>query len=158
MKKMRFTLIDALIVLAAIIVCAAGVLLLSDGDTSAEKQEVYLTVLATKVDEGIKNIITEGEKVSISFSEEAYATVLGVEEEPCLESEYSETKGSYVTHEVEGKSDIKIYLKCDANVSDTQIKNGDVPIRVGAAMPVRGKGYAVKGYVIELEESTKEAE
>ncbi|MBO5060593.1 MAG: DUF4330 domain-containing protein [Clostridia bacterium] len=153
MKKIRFTVIDALILLVVIAVLVFGIKFVTQNNTSAgETKEVYFTVLASNVDEGTGSIIKEGDEVSISFSEQAFATVVGVSEEPYKESKFLEAKGFYTTHEVEGKSDLKILLRCPADISDTRIANGEVPIRVGGEMPVRGKGYTVKGYVIELED------
>ncbi len=151
MKK--FTVIDTLIVLAAIVVLAAGALILGGGKGATQKgSEVYFTVLASDVQSGIGDLIKAEDEVSISFSEQAFATVVSVSEEPYKESEFLPSKGSYVTNEIEGRSDIKVVLKCNADISETKIANGAVPIRVGKETPVRGKGYALIGYVIEIEE------
>ncbi len=152
MKKSKFTIIDAVIIVVVLAVLAVGVKILKpDLFAENEKGEVAFTVLVSKCDEGTGDIIKPGDEVSISFSEQAYATVVGVSEEPCEESEFFEPKGMYMTHRIEGKSDLKILLKCPVSISDTKIANGEVPIRVGVEMPVRGKGYTVKGYVVELE-------
>ena len=152
MKKTKFTIIDAGIIVALLAVIVIGIKVLGGNYNSGETKEVYFTVLATKQDAGVSEAVKEGEKVSISFSEEAYATVLGAEEEPHKESRLNEGKGKYFTHEVEGKSDVKVYLKCDAKISDTKIANGNVAIRVGEETPVCGKGYTIKGYIVEVEE------
>ena len=153
MKKVKFTLIDFAIIAVLIAVFAIGIKVLGGNfEAGGEKKEVYFTVLASKADEGISQMVKEGERVSISFSEEAYATVLGASEEPHIESKLNEGKGAYFSHEVEGKCDVKVLLKCDAKISDTKIANGNVAIRVGEEMPVCGKGYTLKGYVIEVEE------
>lgn len=152
MKKAKFTIIDAGIIVVLLAVIVIGIKVLGGNFDSGETKEVYFTVLATGADSGVSEVVKEGEKVSISFSEEAYATVLGASEEPHKESRLNEGKGMYFTHEVEGKSDVKVLLKCDAKISDTKISNGNVAIRVGEEMPVCGKGYTIKGYVIEVEE------
>lgn len=153
MKKSKVTVIDVGIIVILLAVFVVGIKVLgSKIGSSGETKEVYFTVLATNVVEGTSKAVTEGEKVSVSFSEEAYATVLGASEEPHKESKLFESKGYYITHEVEGKSDVRITLKCDAAISDTKIANGNVAIRVGEEMPVCGKGYTIKGYIIEVEE------
>lgn len=152
MKKMKFSFVDAVIVLAVIAVLVLGIKLLPGISAGGEQKEVYFTVLASKSDEGIDGLVNVGDEVQISFSEQAFATVVGVSAEPSEEYEYFQPKGVYMTHVLEGKSDVKVLLKCMADVSETKIANGDVPIRVGEEMPVRGKGYTLKGYVIELEE------
>ncbi len=152
MKKTKFTIIDAGIIVVLLAVIVIGIKVLGGNINGGETKEVYFTVLATRTDAGVSEVVKEGEKVSISFSEEAYATVLGASEEPHRESRLNEGKGMYFTHEVEGKSDVKVLLKCDAKISDTKIANGNVAIRVGEEMPVCGKGYTIKGYVVEVEE------
>lgn len=152
MKKIKFTIIDAGIIVALLAVLVIGIKVLGGNIKSGETKEVYFTVLATNVESGVSEIVKEGEKVSISFSEEAYATVLGASEEPYIEMQLHDGKGIYFQHEVEGKSDVKVLLKCDATITDTKISNGNVAIRVGEEMPVCGKGYTIKGYVIEVEE------
>lgn len=153
MRKSRFTVIDALIIVFVIAVLAVGIKILKpDLFSSSEKGEAVFTVLVTKADEGTGDIIKEGDEVSISFSEQAFATVTAVSEEPHKETSFNNYLGEYVTQQVKGKSDLKISLKCEAAISDTRIANGEVPIRVGSEMPVRGKGYTVKGYVIEVED------
>lgn len=152
MKKTKFTIIDAgiLVVLLAIIVI--GINILGGVVGKEETKAVYYTVLATDVNEGYSELIKEGDEVAISFSEEAYATVLGASEVPHKEYRLNEGKGMYFSHIVEGKSDVTILLKCDAVITDTEMKNGNVAIRVGDLMPVCGKGYTISGYIVEAEE------
>lgn len=153
MKKFKITFIDVAIVLLIAAVAAVALFIFAPAvSNSAETKEVYFTVMATEAEEGISKLVEQGEKVSISFSEEAYATVIGAGEEPCEKYEYFQPKGFYMTHRVKGKSDVKVFLKCDAKVTDTEILSGNLAIRVGEEMPVRGKNYTIKGYVVEIEE------
>lgn len=149
MKK--FTVIDFLIIVAAVAVLAASFVVLKPklfGNGGDDK--VQFTVLVSNTDSGLSEIIKPGDEVSISFSEKAYGTVTGVSEEPYKKSEFNAYLGKYVTQEIDGKSDLKIDIECPAAISDTEIANGEVLIRVGSEMPVRGKGYTVKGYVVDI--------
>lgn len=153
MKKSKFTIIDALIILIILAVVAVGVLKLAPGIMSGGKKEkVKFTVMVNKADEGISKVVGIGDEVSISFSEKAYAVVTGVSEKEHIESEFNQNTGKYVSQPVEGKCDVIINLECNASISDTEIANGEVPVRVGSEMPVRGKGYTFKGYVVEVED------
>ena len=153
MKKTKFTIIDLGIVIVFLAVVAVGIKVLGGNfGTKGETKEVYVTVLATKVDSGVSEMIKGGERVSVSYSEEAYATVVGASEVPHIEKQLFEEKGYYSTFEVEGKSDVKVLLRCDATVADTRISNGNVPLRVGEEMAVCGKGYALNGYIIEVDD------
>ena len=153
MKKTKFTVIDALIIIVAVAVLAVAALKLKpDMFKKAKAADVKFSVLVSEADKGTADVIKSGDEVSISFSEKAYATVTDVSEEPYAASTFSPNKGEYVSHDVKGKSNIKIDLTCSAEVTDTHIMNGEVPIRVGSEMPIRGKGYTVKGYVIDVED------
>ena len=153
MKKSRFTFIDAIIILVILAAGAAAVIKFAPGILSGgEKSTVSFSVMVSEADEGVSRVIRIGDEVSISFSEKAYAKVTGVSEKEHIESEFNQNTGKYVSQKVEGKSDVIINLECDADISDTEIANGAVPIRVGSEMPVRGKGYTLKGYVIEVDD------
>ena len=153
MKKVKFTIIDAMIIIALIAVIVVGVnIITGKNNTEGIKKEVTFTVLAGGSDEGVSQVVRIGEEVGISFSEEAYATVVDVEETPFKEAQFISGKGYYLTHEVVGKSDVKITLKCEADITDTKITNGNVPIRVGEYTPICGKGYTIIGYIIDVEE------
>ena len=153
MKKVKFTIIDAMIIVALVAVIVVGVNIIT-GSKKPEgvAKEVTFTVLAGGSDEGVSQVVRVGEEVGISFSEEAYATVVSVEETPFKESQFISGKGYYLTHEIAGKSDVKVTLKCEADITDTKIANGNVPIRVGEYTPICGKGYTIVGYIIDVEE------
>lgn len=157
MKKTKFTLIDAAITVVVLAVLAVGAKMLASRRGGGDGV-VEFSVMASLCDEGIGDIVGIGDEVSISFSEQAFATVTAVEEVPQKENVFNNMKGEYAVQEVKGKSEVKITLECPAEISDTKISNGNVPIRVGSEMPVRGKGYTVKGYVVEVEEKQGGAE
>ncbi|MDD6213728.1 MAG: DUF4330 domain-containing protein [Firmicutes bacterium] len=153
MKKNKFTVIDALIIIFVVAAFGVAVLKLKPGVfNKSEERAIQFTVMVSEADEGTSDIIKSGDEVSISFSEKAYATVKSVSEEPYVTSTFSPTMGKYVSNKMAGKSNLIINLECIAEISDTHIMNGEVPIRVGSGMPVRGKGYTVKGYVIDVQD------
>lgn len=153
MKKVRFSIIDVVIVLvvaAALAVCAKVVL---PGSVAVgDKSNVGFTVLATKTDSGISELINVGEDVRISFAEQAYATVLDISEEPCREWEYFMPESRYKQNTIEGKSDIKVRLSCEADITDTGISANNVPIRIGESVIVHGKGCTLQGYIVEIDD------
>ncbi len=157
MKKTRFTLIDALIILAVILVAAVAVIKLMPSG-NRQNGSVEFTVMADYVDAGSGDLVKVGDKVWISYSETTEATVTAVEEEEYIEREFNKQTGKYVSYPVKGKSDLKITMECDASISDTAIENEKTPIRVGNFMPVRNKGYVFNGYVIEMEEKITEGD
>ena len=151
MKK--FTIIETLIVIALAAVIALAVLILKPKFTvNTGEDKATFTVLVSNANAGASDIINLGDEVSLSFSEKAYGTVTGIWEEPHKEAVYNAFYGAYKEQEMKGKSDIKITVECPAAISETQIKNGEVAIKVGNSMPIIGKGYTFQGFVIELED------
>ena len=153
MKKTKFTAIDLLIVIFLVLVIAFGFLKIKDFASNGEgAQKVRFCVLATNIDAGMKDIISIGEEVSVSLKEKAYATVTGVTETEHFEDEFSPNSGKYVSQPVIGKSDVLVELECMANISDTEILNANVPIRVGEESYIHGKGYSLHGYIVTVDE------
>lgn len=153
MNKKRFSFIDICIVVVAILLVICGILILKPGKGNGEQTtKINFTVLATNQVAGLSELVKPGEDVVISFSEDVHATVVEAYEEESKEYYFNNFTGKYVLGKLQGKSDVFVKLTCDATVSDTEISNGGLPIHVGDEMPVRGKGYIVKGYVVDVTE------
>ena len=151
MKK--FSLIDVLIIVFLILVIAFGFLKVKNVISSSDSvQKVRFSVLASKVNSGIGDVISVGDTVSISLKQKAYATVVSVTETEHYEDKFSANLKRYSSQPVEGKSDILLELECDAKVSDTEILNGNVPIRVGEESYIHGKGYGLEGYIVAVDD------
>ena len=154
MKKTKFTAIDVLIVAFLVLVIAFGFLKMKSMINSDIKtQKIRFSVMATNVDAGMEKIISVGDEVSISLKEKAYAKVTNVTETEHYEDKFSANLGRYASQAVIGKSDILVELECVANVSDTEILNNNVPIRVGEESYIHGKGYSLHGYIVIVEET-----
>ena len=151
MKKITF--IDVLIVLFVAVVAAAAFFVLKPGTNSAQNTtKLNFTVLATAQQEGLSELVTAGDDVVISFSEDVHATVVEAYEEDREEYHFNSFTGKYVSSKVKGKSDVYVKLTADVTTSDTGFSKDNLAIRVGDEMPVRGKGYVVKGYVVDVTE------
>lgn len=154
MKK--FSIIDILIIVFLLLVIGFGFLKVKNIVTSGStEQKVHFSVLATNVKSGMSEVISEGDKVSISLKEKAYATVTGVTETEHYEDKFNQNLKRYVSQPVEGKSDLLLELECNANVSDTEISNGNVPIRVGEESYIHGKGYGLQGYIVIVNDDSE---
>ena len=151
MKKITF--IDVLIVLFVAVVAAAAVIILKPGaDKTVDTRKLSFTVLATAQQEGLSELVKAGDDVVISFSEDVHATVVEAYEEDRVEYHFNNFTGKYVSNKIQEKSDVYVKLTADVTTSDTKFSKDNLPIRVGDEMPVRGKGYVVKGYVVEVTE------
>ena len=150
-KKAKFTVIDVIIILVVIAAAAVGAYKVIPSIISSDKQEkVEFTVLVQNQDQGFADAISAGDKVTISLTEKDGGIVKNVKAEPAVTLAYNSIDGEYSNEVVEGKCDVYITVEAEADVSDLAIKTGGTAIKVGADIPVRGKGYASSGYVIEI--------
>ncbi len=151
MKKKKWTVIDTLIVLVlagAVGVGAAKVVPSMFGNT--EKENVEFTVLIQNREQELADAITPGTKATLSLTEKDGGIVKEVKSEPATQMTFNSIDGTYSNVEVEGKVDIYVTIDADCEISDKAIKTGDTAIKVGTDIPVRGKGFATSGYVIDI--------
>lgn len=152
-KKIKFTVIDALIILVVLAVLVFGAKkLLPNMLNGSEEEKVDFTVLVQKEDMGFADAITVGDNVTVSLTEKDGGIVKEVKTEPAVTMAYNSIDGTYSNEVIEGKYDVYITIEADANVSDLAVKTGGTAVKVGAEIPVRGKGYASMGYVIGIDD------
>lgn len=150
-KKMRFTFIDVIIIM--VVIAAAAVLavkVLPSFMNNSEKEKVNFTVLIQRQDESFADAVTVGDNVTISLTEKDGGVVKAVSAEPAMTLAYNSIDGTYANKVIEGKYDVYVTIEADMEVSDLAMKAGGTAVKVGADIPVRGKGYASNGYVIEI--------
>lgn len=150
-KKIKFTVIDAVIILVILAALATGVKKVIPMFMNAGGDEkIDFTVLIQKEDIGFADAITVGDNVTVSLTEKDGGTVKDVKAEPAVTLAYNSIDGAYSNEIIEGKYDVYITIEAEASVSDLALKTGGTAVKVGAEIPVRGKGYASMGYVIDI--------
>ena len=130
-KKAKFTAIDAIIILVILAVIVVG---------------------AIKILPSFTNGSEKGDDVTISLTEKDGGVVKNVESKPAETMVYNSIDGTYSNEVIEGKYDVYVTIEADTDVSDLAIKAGGTAVKVGAEIPVRGKGYASTGYVIGIDD------
>ena len=150
-KKKKFTVIDVIIVLiaAAVVVFGAYKLLPSIMHPSG-MQHITFTVMLQQQDQNFADAVHEGDKVTISLTEKDGGIVKSPRSEPATAIAFNSIDGVYANEIIEGKTDVYVTIEADVKTNDLALKTGGTPIKVGAEVPVRGKGYASMGYVIEI--------
>lgn len=152
-KKVKFTVIDAIIILVVIAVAAIGIKTFLPGIMNTSQEEkVDFTVMLQKEDRGFAEAINIGDNVTVSLTEKDGGIIKEVKAEPAMTLAYNSIEGTYSNEVIEGKYDVYVTIEADANVSDLAVKTGGTAVKVGAEIPVRGKGYASMGYVISIED------
>ena len=150
-KKAKFTAIDAIIILVILAVIVVGAIkILPSFTNGSEKEKVDFTVMVQNKDEDFANAITVGDDVTISLTEKDGGVVKNVESKPAVTMVYNSIDGTYSNEVIEGKYDVYVTIEADTDVS--AIKAGSTAVKVGAEIPVRGKGYASTGYVIGIDD------
>ena len=148
MKK--WTIVDTLIV--AVVVAAAAVLWVMFGGSSVktEAQSVEFTVMISDREKGLADTMSAGDKVTLSLTEKDGGVIKEVKTEPSKIMVYDGIEGVYRNEINEEREDIYVTVTADCKVSERAIRTGDTLIKVGKDIPVRGKGYATSGYIIEI--------
>ncbi len=152
-KKRKFTVIDVIIVIivAAAVVFGAYKLLPSIMHPSGMRH-ITFTVMLQQQDQNFADAIHEGDKVTISLTEKDGGVVKSKRVEPATAIAFNSIEGVYTNEIIEGKTDVYVTIDADVKTNDLVLKTGGTPIKVGAEVPVRGKGYASSGYVIEIDD------
>ncbi len=151
MKSKKWTLIDTFIVLIAVIAVAAGIVMLKPSmGTDTENKTVEFTVLIQNKEQELADAITPGAKATLSLTEKDGGIVKDVRSETATQMTYNSIDGTYTNTEAEGKVDIYVTVEADCTITDKAIKTGGTAIKVGAEIPVRGKGFATSGFVIDI--------
>ena len=151
--KRKWTIIDTLIVIiAALAIAAAGIMFAPKLGQHKTNREVEFTVMIQDKEKGLADTMKSGDKVTLSLTEKDGGVIEDVRTEPTVAMVYDSIEGVYRNETNREREDIYIKIKADCSVSDIAISTGDTKIKVGQEIPVRGKGYATNGYVIEIED------
>lgn len=152
-KKVKFTLIDALIIVAVIAAAAVVFAVFAPAKMSAggNQTKAVFTVMLTGKDKDFADAISVGDVVSISNKEKDTGVVTAVEAKPAESLEYNANDGKYTVQTIDNKRDVYVTIEADATADDKLIQVGTTPVKVGLDMPVRGKGYASMGYIIKAD-------
>lgn len=150
-KKIRFTVIDAVIILVVLaVVVVAGMKILPMITRPSDTRTISCTVLLADKEKELAEAMTIGDNVTMSLTEKEGGTITGVDVTPAKKAVFDSISGTYVTQEIPNKCDIYVTVDVDAKLTDTAVKSGSVAFKVGAETPVRGKGYAALGYMIAI--------
>lgn len=153
MNKTKWTIIDTFIVAVVILALAAAWVMFGPNITTPKtSQKVEFTVMIQDREKGLADAIKAGDKVTLSLTEKDGGIIKSVASQPAVLMVYDSINGVYRNETNPEKEDIYITIEADCMVSDIAITTGDTDIKVGQSIPVRGKGYASEGFVIDIED------
>ncbi len=151
MKK-KWTVIDTLIVIAVIV---AGVVLFKvfgGSIDTGEKTTIEAKVLLSAQEPEVGDAIKVGDTITVSLTEKDSGILKEMDIKPTERMVYNSIEGVYKN--ITDEETVDIYAVVELQVSETDLaySTGSTVVKVGEKMPFRGKGYALEGYVIEINE------
>lgn len=151
MKK-KWTVIDTLIVIAVIV---AGVVLFKvfgGSIDTGEKTTIEARVLLAAQKPEVGDAIKVGDTITVSLTEKDSGILKEMDIKPTERMVYNSIEGVYKN--IIDEETVDIYAVVELQVSETDLaySTGSTVVKVGEKMPFRGKGYALEGYVIEINE------
>ena len=155
-KKVRFNGMDLFIIIAVILVVAAGIYLMhgrGSGKASASEKNVNVTytVELTGKEENLTKLIKEGDPVMVGEKDKANMKLTAVEVSQAKTDGYDIETGRVLRSPIPDEYDIKVTMTAVGTESDTAIKVDGVALRVGQNAVLSSKGWAGSGYAIGLE-------
>lgn len=154
MMKNKWTVIDTLIVIAVLVVGVVLFKVFGGSVDAGDKTTIEAVVMIGDIDPQVADAIGEGDKITVSLTEKDSGTLVKVEKKPAEKMVFNSVTGVYALTEDESNVDLFATVRLDVTESDLAYSTGSTFVKVGEKMPFRGKGYALEGYVFEINEVT----
>jgi len=151
MEKKRITFIDILIILAVIVVGIVGVTVLKGGSAAKTKRITY-TVLVVDQHPDVAGNMKPTENILLDSASNTYGDVIDVDIRPAKASYFNNKTGEYVQTEINERKDVYVTVSVDATDNEWGYDIGETHIRVGSSQIISGHGFAVSGYIVDVQE------
>ena len=153
--KVKFNVIDAVIILLLLAAVAVGVyfLTVNSGNKDAAGQtgkNVYVDMMLelSAQDEEFTQLPQVGDAVSVGEKEKMDAVVTKVESVPAQSFGYDILDGGAAMREVPGKYDVRIYMRAEGTESNKSVEINNTAIHVGEQFAAFGKDWAGFGTML----------
>lgn len=150
--KNKWTVIDTLIVLAVIVVGVVLFKVFGGSVDAGAKTTIEAVVMLSEQEPHIADAIEVGDKITVSLTEKDAGVLRDIKVEDAKKMVFNSVEGVHYETAVTGKVDIYATVELDVTESDLAYSTGSTFVKVGEKMPFRGKGFALEGYVIEINE------
>lgn len=145
--------LDILIILVLVCAAAFGVYWTKgrqSTQTAAETKTYTYVVEGKAVLEETAEFPVVGQNVYNSSTSEYLGTVAEVWSEPNTETNFNRVTNTYEKVPVPGYCDIYVAITGNGTETDQDITVEGTVVKVGRELNVKGKGYAFKGYIVEV--------
>ncbi|PHV71279.1 hypothetical protein CS063_06200 [Sporanaerobium hydrogeniformans] len=155
-KKMKFNIIDVVVIIVLIVAFIIGSRILGLGKKMGigmEETKATFTVELRDAPLELFNQMQVGDEVNIAIDSVDYGRITAISEpEPTMVQAFDTTTGKYnFVAPQDPRYTAYITIEANANESDASVLVGNTEVKVGKAIFVKGKGYSGKGYVVELD-------
>ena len=156
-KKIRFTIMDALILLVILAAVAALLYVFVFNDLSsmhtaaAETHTLTYVVEVTAIDEEQAAKVLPGATVINSASKIAIGTVTAVETRPYMYMGTNKAEGSLVLNPVDGKVNLYLTVQADAVLDGISYSVNGFEVYVGGLVHMAFNDVVCSGYCISLD-------
>jgi len=157
MKKIKFNVVDLLILLIVIVIMIFGYKLIKSSDNQLNKQEgdvkqISYNVLSSANLVDSTKMPKIGDKVYDSVTQQYIGEISNISVDSHSGYLYSQNLGAYVKEELPDTYDMKITISGNGYETDTDVIVENQTIKVGKLINVKSKGYVFVTYVIEINE------
>lgn len=153
--KVKFNVVDGLIVLILLVAILGGVVLLGGRNGSAggnlATKNVRLQVEIADQTEEFSKLPQEGDTVAIGVKEKMHVTVTKVEVSPAVTTGKDLIDGKVTLVEIPNRYDVLISLEGAGVESDATVEIDGVAARVGEVAVLKSKNWAGIGYFMAVE-------
>lgn len=151
-KKIKWTLIDTLIVVLVIVAGVALVNVFGTPQAKGETKTIEAVVLLDNEEIEVKDAMTVGDEITISLTEKDSGILKDIEVCKASTMSFNAIDGKYAIEPIDGKVDIYATVELKVAENDLALTCGSSVIKVGEKLPFRSKGYALEGFVVEINE------
>lgn len=152
--KRRFNVVDVILLLLAAAV-GAGVFLLRDRatgtGTSRETAPMRCTVEFLKAPHGMAEAMRLGDDVYRSTDGAYMGKLVDFSAVPHRDNIYSPVTGRFEQYDCQETDDVYMTIEGECYSTGRDIVFGTVPVKIGAEITVKGRGYAKIGYIIGID-------
>lgn len=154
MNKGKFGIIDILIVISIVIATIIGISLARKPELveQADSQVINYSFEVTNVGEEFIDNMNIGDSLYHSSKDTYLGELLDYEVSPSQIFHRDTEKGEVVILDSPMHIDVKMIIEVEARVQNGILKVEDEDIMVGRGLPIKGKGYASYGFIVEIEE------
>ena len=145
------SLLDLFIIVIIVGAAVFGIFYIkSGGFKSGERTTVYYTVEITAMTNGFHEVITEGDALKDSVKGYYLGQVADVAVKPNQVWIINEDNFEFIHNTVENEEMILLTISGRGMESDSLITCEDIDVKIGKEMHVEGKGYVVRGFIVDI--------